>query len=366
MTGREMMRAAVLERHGEPDGSYVRSWPRPVPGPGEVLVAVRTVTTASFDVQARRRPITELPRILGQDPAGVVAGTGGGATRFRVGDRVTVGGFQPCGSCEPCRDGRPFCDRHEVLGIQRDGGQAEYVTVPEDLVVPIPDGIGFAEASIMAVTYPVAWNLISVNGAVRPGDRVLVMAAAGGLGLACVQVARSLGAHVVAAVGARWKADRLRELLGIDSVVDYSRPDWTEDVHRITGRAGVDVVADNISDPALFDDTLRLLAAGGRLVTCGAHGGGVVNVDIRRLYLNRQSIIGVNVPGRDVVTAVWRNVERGRLPAPPLVEEFTLDDLPDVHRLIAARKTIGRTLIRVSGDGPAGGSRPDDHDTEEF
>ncbi|MEU8804359.1 zinc-binding dehydrogenase [Spirillospora sp. NPDC048819] len=359
MTGPAMMRAVVLERRGEPDDMYVRPWPRPAPGAGEVLIAVRTVTTASFDMQARTLPITRLPLVLGQDPAGVVAEIGAGVSRFRVGDRVTVGGFQPCGSCEPCLDGRPFCARHEVLGIQRDGGQAEFVTVPDDLVVPIPDRIGFAEASVMAITYPVAWNLISVNGGLRPGARVLVMAAAGGVGLACVQVARSLGAHVIAAVGAPWKAERLRELLGIDSVVDYSRPDWADDVRRIAGRGGVDLVADNISDPALFEDTLRLLAVGGRLVTCGAHGGGVVSVDIRRLYLNRQSIIGVNIPGRDVVDAAWTAVERGRLPAPPITGEFTLDDLPEVHRLIAARKTVGRTLIRVSDDGPPAGPHPD-------
>lgn len=346
-----MMRAVVLtKRETTPEEMTVRPWPRPVAGPGEVLVRVRTVTAASIDAQARSRALTTLPRILGQDPAGVIAEVGAGVSRVRVGERVTVSGFQSCGSCDSCREGRPFCERHEVVGMQRDGGQAEYVAVPEEVVVAIPDGVGFAEASIMAITYPIAWNLVAVNGRIGPGDRVLVMAAAGGVGMACVQVARALGAQVVAAVGAPWKAERLRELLGIDAVVDYSEPDWPQSVRRIVGSRGVDVVVENVSDPVLFDGAMRTLAMGGRLVTCGAHGGGSVTVDIRSLYLRRQSIIGVNMPDRDVVAEVWKLIEQRRLPLPPVDREFPLEELPDVHRLIAARRSVGRTVIRVGAD----------------
>ena len=141
----------------------------------------------------------------------------------------------------------------------------------------------FEQAAAMAVSYPVAWNLLRHRAGVGAGDTVLVMGAAGGLGIAGVLVARALGARVIAAAGDDARLERVREVLGAEETVNYSRPGWAERIE------GVATVFENISDPALFDAALGTLRPYGSLVTCGVHGGGIVPLDVRRLYRGRLS-----------------------------------------------------------------------------
>src|SRR6185437_14893317 len=138
----------------------------------------------------------------------------------------------------------------------------------------------------MAVSYPVAWSLLRERARVAAGETVLVMGAGGALGIAGVLVARALGARVIAAAASDGKLERVRELLGADETVNYAAAGWTE------GLPGVDVVYENISAPGLFADALATLRPYGRLVTCGAHGGEIVPVNMRLLYRRHLSIIG--------------------------------------------------------------------------
>jgi NADPH:quinone reductase-like Zn-dependent oxidoreductase len=357
------VKALVIEEFGGPEVLEYRDWPEPEPGPGELLIAVRAVTVGrTLDVEVRRRGASfnvTLPRILGSDPAGVVVAVGDRVTGFAPGDRVASASNLFCGECEMCEAGREHaCEHHEALGVHRDGGAAELVAIPEQSVVRIPNHVDFEQAAAMAVNYPVAWNLLVEAGRLRPGQDVLVMAAAGGLGIAGVLIAKALGARVIAAAGAGWKLERLRDEFGVEALVDYSRPDWSEQARALTRDGkGADIVFENISSPELFGGSLAALRDYGRLVTCGAHGGGVVEVDMRVLYRRHLAILGERAASRATVREVWRLVGERRIEPPPVSARFPLAEAAAAHEAAAGRGVFGRLVLVVdppAEDAPGG------------
>jgi NADPH:quinone reductase-like Zn-dependent oxidoreductase len=347
------VKAVVIEEFGGPEVLRYKDWPDPEPRPDEVLVAVRAVTVGrTLDVEVRRRGAdfrVELPRVLGSDPAGVVVAVGEEVGGFAVGDRVASTSTLFCGRCAMCRAGREHaCEHHQALGVHRDGGAAELVAIPARSVVRVPDHVGFEEAAAMAVNYPMAWNLLVEAGGLEPDQDVLVMAAAGGLGLAGVRIAQALGARVVAAAGAEWKLERLRDELGADATVDYSLPGWADRARSATrdGR-GADIVFENISSPELFPGAIAALRDYGRLVTCGAHGGGVVEVDMRVLYRRHLGILGERGASAAMTREVWRLVGERRIEPPPIAARFPLADAARAHEAAAGRDLFGRVVLVV-------------------
>ena len=346
----------MIREFGGPGVLEYLDWPEPAVGPSDVLIRVHAVTVGrTLDVEVRQRGAdfqVELPRILGSDPAGVVAGIGAEVTTVSVGDRVVATSTLYCGDCAPCRRGQTnACEHHRALGVHVDGGAAEYCAVPETSVVRVPNHVSLEQAAAMAVSYPMAWNLLRHAGRVASGDDVLVMAAGGGLGIAGTLVARALGARAIAAAGAAWKLDRCRELLGADATVDYSDPGWAERVRALTadGR-GVAVVFENISSPELFGDAISTLRPYGRLVTCGSHGGGTVPVDMRSVYRGHLSIIGEVGASADMIREVWQAVAERRLPPPPVMHRFPLAEVAAAHEAARGRDLFGRVVLTVRDD----------------
>jgi NADPH:quinone reductase-like Zn-dependent oxidoreductase len=175
-----------------------------------------------------------------------------------------------------------------------------------------------------------------------------VMAAAGGLGIAGVQIAKALGARVIAAAGAEWKLERLRGEFGVDAVVDYSRPDWSERARALTRDGkGADIVFENISSPELFGGSFAALRDYGRLVTCGAHGGGVVEVDMRLLYRKHLAILGERAASSAMIRDVWRLVGERRIEPPPVSARFPLAEAAAAHEAAAGRDVFGRVVLVV-------------------
>jgi D-arabinose 1-dehydrogenase-like Zn-dependent alcohol dehydrogenase len=266
-------------------------------------------------------------------------------TRFAPGDRVLCTSTLYCGHCANCVAGRTHaCDEHRVVGVHIDGGDAERVAIPEQTLEPIPDGVSFEEAAAMAVSYPVAWNLLHDQGNVRAGEVVLVMGAGGALGIAGVLVARALGARVIAAASSDWKLERARALLGADVTVNYGAADWTAEL------PGVDVVYENISSPGLFADALATLRPCGRLVTCGAHGGGTVPVDVRMLYRRHLSIIGGTGASAASTRRVFAAVADGVIPPPPVFHRYPLEEIAAAHEAALGRDLFGRVVIVVGAE----------------
>lgn len=334
------MDAIVMRRFGGPEVLRMERFPRPVPGPGEVVIAVHAVSVnRTLDLVVREgrygAPIA-LPHILGVDPSGVVAAVGEGVDSPRVGDRVVA---------IPWRS-RPVGPL-DAVGMQHHGGYAEYVRLPAQATVPIPAGLGFAEATVVSRHAPQAMNLLRDRAGLKPGEWVLVMGASGGLGSAGVQLAKAMGAQVIAGAGA---PDRVRAALdlGADHGIDYRAEDLTARVLDITGGRGVDVVFENIADPDLFPKAFHAIARHGRLVTAGSHGGGTVPLDVKRLYLYQIAVMGSLGFTREDVAASLEAAARGQFTA--LIDEILpLARAAEAHERVATRDGIGKVILSLHG-----------------
>ncbi len=352
------MKAMVIREFGGPEVMRFEEVPDPVPEANEVIVQVHSVSiNYTLDVIVRSgrygRP-TELPHVLGVDPAGVVTAVGGEVDHVGPGDRVAVSSGMRCGTCEACLAGRDSeCRAGRTLGVQCWGGYAELVRAPKGCVHPIPDGLEFKAATVILRHFPTARHMLYERAELQPGEWVLVMGAAGGLGASAVQVAKLMGGRVIAAAGAD---DRVRTAvdLGADHGVNYRSQDLAEEVRRITDGNGVDVVLENIGDPTLWPGAFDSLARSGRLVTAGAHGGSTVPLDISRLYLRRIKIIGS--PGSNLRDIEWTlNAAReGSIRPAPIDRVLPLHEAAEAHLLAERRETSGKLILdpTLSADHP--------------
>lgn len=342
------MKAIVVRRYGGPEVLRLEPVAPPVPAAGEVLVKVRAVTVnraRDLNVCAGQAGGPQhLPLVPGQDPAGEIVGLGPGVTRRRIGERVIVSCRITCNACEACRSGLGSdCATPSHIGIHRWGGYAELMTAPAELAFPIADGLSFAEAAVAMRHFPMAFQQLDVKAGLRPGEWVLVMGAAGGLGSACVQVARLRGAKVIAGAGGDERVAAAMAL-GAGHGINYRTENLTRRVREITGGHGADVICENISDPSTFPAAFASLAVKGRLVTSGAHGGGTVPVDMKQLYQGRQRIIGAAGYDPGDVGKAMQAAGSGDVKATvDLV--MPLGRLVEAFEMIHARKVTGKIVI---------------------
>ncbi len=263
------MRAVRFHAHGGPEVLVLEAAPDPEPRPGHVVVRVRACALNHLDLWQRRgldRVTIPFPHISGADVAGDVTDAPGG--EFPAGTRVFLQPGLSCGRCAACLAGHDnTCPRYDVLGYQSDGGYAEYVQVPAVNVVPLPASVSYVAAAAFPLTFLTAWHMLVTRARVVPGETVLVLAGGSGVGQAAIQVARLHGARVVATAGSPAKLERAREL-GAHEVIDHHASDIAAEVRRLTDKRGVDVVVEHVGQ-ATWAKSVRSLAPGGRLVTCG-------------------------------------------------------------------------------------------------
>lgn len=332
------LKAIVIREFGPPSVLRYEEVPTPEPEPGEVLIEVHAVSvnrTLDTVVRAGKyaRRVT-LPIILGVDPSGVVAKLGPGVTDRKVGDRVTV----------QLRVGpQAGTDTIRQLGAHAWGGYAQFVCAQANRTAIVPDGLDFATATVVSRHAPTAFHLLRDRAKLAAGEWVLVMGAAGGLGSAGIQVAKYLGAKVIGAAGAD---DRVKVGLdlGADAGVNYRSQDLTIEVMRITEGKGVPVVFENIGDPDLFPKALFAMSRGGRLVTAGGHGGGVVPLDVNRLYQNQLTIIGATGETPDDVALSLKAAAEGKFKG--LIDRIMpMSQVAQAHEWVETRGGIGKVIL---------------------
>ena len=253
------MEAVRINEFGGPEVLKVEQHPVPKPGPEEILIHVRASSVTGWDSLYRRGMLTAplgraalpMPQQLGREAAGEVVSLGHNTTRFSLGQRVVVMVSPACGQCSYClRAEDNLCVRTALPAHQRLGGYAEYIVVPEDGVLHAPDNLSFDKLACLLWSYGTAYHMINSKAKLRPGESVLISGSSGGMGTACLQLAKVVGAYpIIALTGSLQKKDTLLSN-GADVVLDYHHEDVVEQIKSHTpGRMGVDVVLDNVGGP---------------------------------------------------------------------------------------------------------------------
>ncbi len=342
------MRAVVLTGHGGPEVLQVQERPDPPVGPGEVRIAVKAAGINFADTMARVGLYPEAPKapcILGYEVAGEVESVDPGVDTVKVGDRVMAG--------------------------TRFGGQASMVSVPEGQVIPLDDSLSYEQGAAFPVNYTTAYVALVIMGGLRESERVLIHAAAGGVGISATQIARSRGAEIFGTASAS-KHDAIREQ-GVDHAIDYRTVDFEQEVRRITSGEGVDLIMD-ATGPTNFRKDYRVLREGGRLIMYGAselateQGRSIPTLarNLMRMPLatmpwwkslsilsENKGVFGLNMlawqdrEGLDrVIEPLSKELEAGTIKIDPVVaESFPFDRAGDAHRFIAERRNIGKVVL---------------------
>jgi NADPH:quinone reductase len=342
------LKAIVLKEFGGPEVLRLEDVPAPQPAAGEIVLKVHSVSvnrTLDLIVRAGKYPVKiQLPHVLGADPAGEVVEIGGGVTKFKVGDRVAVISAAPCQQCGPCLKGEEAnCVDNKRIGVDVSGGYAEFIASPARYAVKLPDEISFAEGTVITRHFPMAFNLLAGKAHIKPGEWVLVMGATGALGSSCVQVAKMLGARVIAGAGADERV-ALAKRYGADFGINYRKQNLAEVIMNLTDGQGVAVVCENIADPTLWTGAFNSLAMGGRLVTAGAHGGGNVNLDVKRLYMKRLRIIGAAGTNPPDIAKALEAAAAGRISA-IIDRTMPLREAAEAHRIVEGNQTSGKVIL---------------------
>jgi NADPH:quinone reductase-like Zn-dependent oxidoreductase len=288
------MKAAFFARHGSPEVLEYGELPTPHPGLGQALVQVQAAALNHMDLWVRQGwpgLKLDLPHVSGADAAGVVAEVGPKVEGVALGERVALNAVLACGRCEYCRQGQDNrCLDWHLLGETVPGTLAEYVVIPVQNLLRLPEGFPFDQAAAAGLVFHTAWHSLITRGQLRAGETVLIVGASGGVNTASIQIAKLAGAEVYV-VGSN--ADKLvhARTLGADFLIDRSqKPQWERSVYELTDKRGVDVVVDNVG--TTFPQSFRALRKGGRLLTVGNSGGPKFEIDNRFIFGKHLSILG--------------------------------------------------------------------------
>ena len=340
------MRAVYLERFGGPDVLTFGDRPAPNPKPGEALVRVRACGINHLDLWVRAGLTglePEMPHILGNDVVGEITELGAGVTHLSPGAKTLVNPTLSCGHCPACANGDDnLCRSYDVLGRRRNGGYAEFVSVPAANCLPFPENLSWEEAAAVPLVFLTAWHMLVTRARVRAGEDVLVIGAGSGVGSAAVQIARLHGARVIATAGTAAKLERARAL-GAHDAIDHATEDVAARARALTGKKGVDVVFEHVGGP-VFEAAVRALARDGRLVTCGDTIGSKVTLDLDLLFGRHLSLLGSWMGRRSDLNEALKHVAAGTLK--PVVDSvLPLAEARRAHERLEARDTFGKLVL---------------------
>ena len=343
----DRMQAAIFKHHGGPEVLRMGTAPIPVPGRDEAIIQVKACAVNHLDIWARQGmpgAAIPLPHILGCDVAGIIHRLGRRVAGAKIGQSVIVAPGISCGRCPCCRAGRDsLCPRYNILGFQVNGGYAEFVRVPIRNLIPVStarwDFVHWAAAPLVFLT---AWHMLITRGQLQRGETVLIHAGGSGIGSAAIQIAKWRGATVITTVGSKAKVKKAKAL-GADQVISYRTHEFAKEVLRLTGDRGADLVFEHIG-PATWAGSVRAIAKGGRLVTCGATTGREVSLDLRYFFAKELKISGCYMGGRHELDQVLRLVARGVL-KPVVDTALPLRQAATAHRRLESRQHFGKLVL---------------------
>ncbi|HIJ98250.1 MAG TPA: zinc-binding dehydrogenase [Candidatus Nanoarchaeia archaeon] len=340
------MKAVFFEKTGGLNVLKYGDFSTPRPQQGEALVRVKACALNRLDVwlredvdNARNIP---LPHIPGSDVAGIIEEINGESS-LKVGQEVVLNPATPCESCPRCRN-KVTCELVRIFGVKNQGGYAEYVTAPIKQLYPKPKNISFVEAAAFPLTFLTAWHMLVGRANLKKGETVFIWGASGGLGSSAIEVAKYLGAKIIAAAKSESDAQKIKEI-GADEVVIYTKGNVEDEVKKMTGGLGVDVVFESVGEKT-WNTTLSMLRPYGRVVIAGTTSGDKGTQDLSDIYVRQLSIFGARMGTKEEFEKVLELVSAGKLK--PIVDKvFSLKEAADAQRRMVEGKHVGKIIFEI-------------------
>jgi NADPH:quinone reductase-like Zn-dependent oxidoreductase len=338
------MKAIRIHEFGGPEVLRYEDASDPQPRKDQVLVRVKACAMNHLDLWVRTGlPGVKLPHILGSDIAGEIVEVGEYVPGFKTGQRVLLAPMHFCNHCIKCTAGlQNQCREFTVLGNAVDGGNCELIAIAAVNVIPIPDFLDFNQAASVPLVFLTAWHMLVGRAGVRQGQKVLVLGANSGVGIAGIQLAKFFQCTVIATAGDDHKTAKAREL-GADHVINHYQQKISDEVRKITGKEGVDIVLEHVG-PATWDESLRSLKPGGTLVTCGATTGPQVGFDLRFVFSRQLSILGSYMGTMSELHEVLKHLFSGKL-KPVVDRTFPLKEVRAAHEYMQKSAMFGKIVL---------------------
>jgi NADPH:quinone reductase-like Zn-dependent oxidoreductase len=346
------VRACVLTATGGPAHlQIINVSDASAPQSGEVRVAIKAAALNHLDLfVAEGLPggADRFPHIVGADGAGVVESVGANVRGIAAGDRVMLNPGISDYTCEFCRAGEhSLCINYRILGEHLPGTLAELVTIPAQNVARIPDTapqLTWAEAAAFSLVTLTAWRMVMTRAQLKAGETALIWGIGGGVSLTAMRIAKLVGARTIVTSSDDAKLAAAKQL-GADVTLNYKTQRVSQEVRALTNKRGVDVVVEN-TGAATWDESLRSLRRGGRLVTCGATSGPQVSLDLRRLFWHHWTILGSTMGNAAEYAAILRRLAQGEL-RPVVDRVFPLARVREAYERLERAQQLGKIVVEI-------------------
>jgi NADPH:quinone reductase-like Zn-dependent oxidoreductase len=347
------VRALTVSAHGGLEQlQIVNDLPVPSLGsPSDVRVRIHAVALNHLDLFVLRGlPGAKLRPgwIVCADGAGTVDQVGSGVRELAAGDRVMINPGIADRTCDFCAAGeQSLCEHFQLLGEHLPGTAAEYIVVPASNLRIVPSGVSWEHAAAFPLATLTAWRMVVTRARVQPGETVLIWGIGGGVAIAAMQIAKRIGARVWVISSSDAKLARAREL-GADETFNHRTTDVVAAIRERTGKRGVNVVVDDVGE-ATWERSLRVLARAGRLVTCGATSGPMVQTDVRKLFWHQWTIMGSTMGNDRELDAIVQALGEGAF-VPPVDAVFSLENARAAYERLATGEQFGKVVLRLRDD----------------
>jgi NADPH:quinone reductase-like Zn-dependent oxidoreductase len=332
MRGLCRVKAIRIHEDGGPEVLRYEDVPDPVPGPGEVLIALRAASLNHLDVWVRKGlPSVPKPRILGGDGAGVVAGHGDDVVGFQLGDRVVI------------NPGLEHGDTIGVVGEHSDGTHCELIAIAAEQVFPLDEGLSFEQAAAFPLVFETSYRMLVTKAALQEGEWVLIWGIGGGVGTAAFEISRALGARTIVTSGSDWKVERAREW-GADLALNHDTDDVVAAAKEATGK-GVHVVVESVGE-ATWARSLAAIRPAGRITVCGATSGPNPPAQLHRFWWKQLTVYGSTMGTREDFLGAYELVRTGRARV-HVDKVFPLSEARAAHERLEAGEQLGKIVLAI-------------------
>ena len=338
------MKAVRIYEHG---GLNVLKWDEisdPKPSRNQVLIDVKSTSLNHLDIWVRKGiPGVPLPLITGSDAAGVISSVGENVDENRIGQKVMIQPLVFCGHCIACQSGKQnLCDKMGIRGENCQGTNAQKIVVENSTAFPFPNHLNFEQAAAFSLVAQTSYQMILNRAKLKSNECILIWGASSGVGSMAIQIAKSLGALVIAVSGSDKKCEKGTQI-GAQYVLNYQSDDIISCVKKITDSKGANVVFEHVGS-ATWDISMQILARGGRIVTCGATTGNDARINLTHLFFKQQSILGSTMGSKSAFDGALKLLNDGEIN--PVVDRiFPAQEIASAHQYLESGQQFGKVIL---------------------